>query len=197
MKGIKTFLVGLCVGLTVLGMAASASAIPFNTSAVPFDIGDNYYVGLIDPGSPASEVAELGYVDYLIGLSPGSTILVTDTIAPYKSRNFDRSLSTLEELPDVIKDMDILFKPYKDIPVPPFVIDGPTYVLGKYSNVSLVWYVDVGSAKGNTFSLPLSLTNYGDLSHYTTMTRVPEPTSLLLLGFGLVGLAGARRMLRK
>jgi len=40
----------------------------------------------------------------------------------------------------------------------------------------------------------------GDFSHlalYGASTAVPEPTSLLLLGFGLVGLAGARRMLKK
>jgi hypothetical protein len=82
--------------------------------------------------------------------------------------------------------------------------DIPTYILGKYDQDaagSLVWLLGTDDfAVGDTVTLQATL-NGRDLSHisgYGTGTPVPEPGTMMLLGSGLVGLAGwGRKKFRK
>jgi hypothetical protein len=88
-----------------------------------------------------------------------------------------------------------------------FISASPLYVLVKDGNANPAWYLFELNATGapswdGKADLDFSgfwLGTTGSISHVALYgdsngtTLVPEPLTLLLLGFGLVGLAGARR----
>ena len=81
-------------------------------------------------------------------------------------------------------------------------IDDPQFLLVKDGNAEPAWYLfDITNVWDGTETLELSgfwQNVRGSISHVTLYgtTAVPEPAALILLGLGLLGIAGIRKMKR-
>lgn len=185
----KKYFVFLCI-LLLFGIVSQASA-----DSLQLEFGDDWYLGAILPGTPSSEAAEAGYINELTTIGPN----VYDD-STY-DRIYDRTGSDLTgPFPVAISDYasninvdatdpDTSLSPLFD------------YVLGKYGEDSLVWYI--GGLDGyDEVLLPEEWKEGsfgGGLSHKVGfgVTPVPEPSTMLLLGSGLIGIAGFGRKFRK
>jgi hypothetical protein len=186
----------LLVAAAAMGgtFAMQANAVPLNLT-----IGDPYYIGTVDPATPADASAEVGFINYLLGMATGATADVHVPGPPSRDYDYSRVGSTLNTagLPTATTVGGT-----KDSTSPPTVIDitGWSYVFAKYASGAAVWYV--GGLTGE-IQIPAtqSINNNSGigLSHWslynpgTTIRRVPEPMTMGLLGLGLLGLGLARR----
>lgn len=183
---------------------ACMAGLGYQASAISLIIGDEYYVGRVEPGKPSSPSDEVVYINYLITLIAGTGPV------PFEGQNYDRIDSDSPPLLPSSLPEAVLDGAYKDdeAPFPAFDATDFGYVLGKYDESSAgiyVWY-NLNGDFDDGVSLPAEV-NGKALSHqsaYFAPPDFPPPppppvpdagTTLVLMGAGLfgLGLLGRRR----
>lgn len=173
------------VAVCSLGLASIAQADNLT-------LNDSRYLGSVDPGTPASEASEVGFINHLIDLALGTQ---NDS---FGGNTYDRSNVSCGPCTDAVlagtfRDETAPFNPIN-------LGNGWLYLLAKFGNTDHVWLISGLTGGGHT--IPDTIGQGGGLSHYTlfnpgTTTTVPEPNSLLLLGSALAAIGAAGRLLRR
>lgn len=183
-KLLKVTLGAVCV--------AGLLVVPFQASAIPLTIGDDYYLGEIEKSAPASESDEAGYINNLITLAAGQS---NTTIGGKKYDRIDSDVAgpfpTATASGAAKEDTDQTH----------INATGFAYILGKYGQNSYVWFL---SGSLTDIVLPAQLSGK-ELSHSTLfnpgISPSPSPSvpeggaTVLLLGAALAGFAALRRKL--
>lgn len=187
MKKIQILVTILCVMFVALGMVSSASALTITPSTLPQWSGSspvnpdaNDISALVSYGGTLSEL----YKQDLDGGESGSFAV------SYETAFFNTPTDPMDATITYVSGQS-------------FITGDPLYLLVKDGNHDPIWYIfDLSSWNGtDTLDIQGFWPNQGAISHVAIYgpngTSVPEPLTLILLGFGLVGIAGIRRRIKK
>ncbi len=189
----------VCAAMLVFSHNASANRIVggINIPTTALTFNDVHVVGTVTPASPANPADVSGYINFMIGLTPGTSGTFQN---PPHTQSITRSTNTFPSLPNAL--------------VPGAVSGGPTdttinlgaggvfsYLFAKYdgqNDISQVWY---GGNLSGILTIPLD----GPLGHGRSgwilcgpggTPSVPDGgTTVMLLGAALGARGVARRFL--
>ena len=181
----------------LVAIALVACLVGFVSPAKAITIGWDQLIGTVDPAAPADVAIEVQYVNQLIALANEGTkdlqeLNVPDTPqAPYI---YDVNDSFAGPFPLPVAADGAQYG-YTNLSFN--LTSGADYLLAKFGNQAAIYWLD-GLSGDITLVSPFP-TQGGGLSHITlfNQTSVPEPATMLLLGLGLLGVAGARRKFKK
>lgn len=197
MREIKTATTIFCVVFVVFGVISSASALTITPATGVLDV--SRWEGC-DPGNPdAADIPGIvGYSDTLYELYKQDVPKEGETVLPPDEGSFAAYYkTTFYNTPTDPKDATIEYVGAMDDPV---ISGDPLYLLVKDGSQDPCWYIfDLVVLAWNgtdTIDLQDFWPENGAISHVSIYgTRVPEPLTFLLLGMGLIGLAGIRKKL--
>jgi hypothetical protein len=185
----------LCAAVFALGMLAFSP----NANALALTFSDHQVVGTTTPGAPASPQYVADYINYMIGLGLGQTV-VHNFGSPEGTQTETRSNNVFASLPNA--DPTIISQGTSTT-INLGVGGVYSYLFAKYdgqNDKSLVWYV--GNLSG-TITIPQN----GPLGHglsgwilFGPGGHVPAPdggATVMLLGGALGALGMARRFLKR
>jgi hypothetical protein len=191
---IKMSLAVLCMGVIVLGMVASASALPINLDTAPVKFGEdtsqaeiNSIISSLLTGDPDAWVYK-------------STPSSDDEGALASSYETDYSRDTENA------KISYVGGPYVDPTLSPVYLLAKDGAAKDNNNKTHAWYLFDLSALGWNGTDTITITglwpDQGNFSHitiYGTPAPVPEPSTMLLLGSGMsvLALIRARRKAKK
>lgn len=181
-----------------------AKAVTVLTYQVADPGADPYYLGLITPGVPPNEARQVQYLNYLLGMTPGTSTPSTGVTIAGSTQHLTRSgndcggvlCSSLSASDDGSSRQE-----GASLSNTLNLGTGYQFLVGHYGGgrpdgQSHVWFV--GGLTGQV-TIPLAGSNSAGLSNWTLYnpTSVPEGgMTLILLGGALLGLETLRRRIR-